>query len=79
LENKFWNWPKRAPTPITLDTNNDLHLEFVSNYAKLLALVLDLDFTFDSQHIKNVSDQIKLPEFVPKIRSILDEKTDEEK
>jgi ubiquitin-activating enzyme E1 len=34
----FWSGPKRAPYPIKLDLDNELHLQFVYNTSNLIAV-----------------------------------------
>ena len=39
---KFWSGPKRAPSPIPFDANNEMHLLFVMTYANLIANALSI-------------------------------------
>lgn len=38
----FWSGPKRCPSPVTFDINNDIHFYFVQSYAKLIATALNI-------------------------------------
>ncbi|CAG7848457.1 Ubiquitin-activating enzyme E1 1 {ECO:0000269/PubMed:23416107}; AltName: Full=Poly(A)+ RNA transport protein 3 [Serendipita indica DSM 11827] len=62
----FWSPPKRAPDPLTFDTSNTAHLDYIVAAAHLHAFNYGLHGTNDLDHIAKVASSIKVPEFVPK-------------
>jgi ubiquitin-activating enzyme E1 len=70
----FWSGAKRAPTPISFDPSNDLHLSFIVSASFLLAYVCGIfprenkpeDLQAQIDHIRSYSGSIKVAEFVPK-------------
>ena len=38
----FWSGPKRAPSPVTFNAADDMHVNFVMTYANLIANALDI-------------------------------------
>jgi ubiquitin-activating enzyme E1 len=62
----FWSGPKRAPTPLKFDKNNETHIGFVIAGANLHAFNYGLktgEFTLDQY--KEVLDKMIVPEFSP--------------
>ncbi|KAL2918709.1 E1 ubiquitin-activating protein [Polyrhizophydium stewartii] len=62
----FWSGPKRAPTPLTFDASNPLHLDFVLTAANLHAFNYGLKGETDPEVFKRVLANTIVPEFVPK-------------
>ncbi|KAK7060226.1 E1 ubiquitin-activating protein [Paramarasmius palmivorus] len=62
----FWSGPKRAPDPITFDSNNPLHLSFIIAAANLHAFNYGLKGETDPNVYKKVADNTIVPEFTPK-------------
>lgn len=48
----FWSGPKRAPSPIAFDADNELHLQYVSAGANLIAFNLNLPQVRDLAKIR---------------------------
>jgi len=38
----FWSGPKRAPSPVTFNSADDMHVNFVMTYSNLIANALDI-------------------------------------
>jgi ubiquitin-activating enzyme E1 len=62
---KFWSGSKRVPTPITYNAHDSLHFSFVSHYAVILARCLSIN-PGHLDYIKQYSESIRIPGFVPK-------------
>ena len=63
----FWSGPKRAPTPIEFDANNEIHMNFVWAAAHLRAFIYGINSEgFKREATKLVAENVKFPEFVPK-------------
>ncbi|KAI8913608.1 hypothetical protein EDD86DRAFT_201034 [Gorgonomyces haynaldii] len=62
----FWSGPKRAPTPLVFDFNDQTHYDFVVAAANLHAFNYGIKGTTDKQVFKTVLDSMIVPEFVPK-------------
>lgn len=62
----FWSGPKRAPTPITFDMNNKLHMDFIIASANLHAFNYGLTGETDVQLFKNELSTITVKKFEPK-------------
>ncbi|KAH0547766.1 E1 ubiquitin-activating protein [Glutinoglossum americanum] len=62
----FWSGPKRAPTPLKFDINNDTHFGFVVSAANLHAFNYGIDGkgTLVEQY-KSVLGDMVIPEFTP--------------
>jgi ubiquitin-activating enzyme E1 len=64
--NLFWSNGKRCPKPITLDTNNSMHLDFIESTTILLCKCINIDYTFTKIDIINIinesNDFIELPD-----------------
>ncbi|GES96720.1 ubiquitin-activating enzyme E1 [Rhizophagus clarus] len=63
---KFWSGPKRAPDPIIFDVNNNEHVEFIVTAANLHAFNYGLKGETNREYIKNVLNNVIVPEFHPK-------------
>ncbi|ORX50072.1 ubiquitin-activating enzyme E1 [Piromyces finnis] len=62
----FWSGPKRAPTPIIFDMNNQLHMDFIIAAANLHAFNYGLTGETDVQVFKNELATITVKKFEPK-------------
>ena len=62
----FWSGPKRCPSPIAFDPDNDLHLDYIVAGANLRAYNYGLKPNADRGHIRKILEHVKVPEFVPK-------------
>ncbi|CAE6422306.1 unnamed protein product [Rhizoctonia solani] len=62
----FWSGPKRAPDPLTFDSNDATHLDYIIAAANLHAYNYGLKGSTDPALFKRVADAVKLPEFVPR-------------
>ena len=54
----FWSGPKRAPTPIELNTENQVHLDFLVSYANLIAATLKIPENRDAGAVKEMAKTI---------------------
>eukprot|EP01029_Cantina_marsupialis_P025046 TRINITY_DN6569_c0_g2_i1.p1 TRINITY_DN6569_c0_g2~~TRINITY_DN6569_c0_g2_i1.p1 ORF type:complete len:1058 (-),score=389.83 TRINITY_DN6569_c0_g2_i1:160-3264(-) len=65
----FWSGPKRAPTPIKFNPQDESHLKFIMSAANLFAYALDIvvpEKHLDNAFIAELSSKVSLPAFVPK-------------
>ncbi len=65
---KFWTGSKRAPNALTFDFKNEIHLQFVDAYARIIAYALGIqvDAKFDLNYTKSVLTKIEVPPFQSK-------------
>lgn len=61
----FWSGPKRAPTPLVFDINNEDHFNFIKAAANLRAFNYGLKGDNNPQTYVKVLSSIKVPEFSP--------------
>jgi ubiquitin-activating enzyme E1 len=62
----FWSGPKRAPTPLTFDSNNPTHMLFVVAGANLHAFNYGLkNEDLSTESYKKIIDGMIIPEFTP--------------
>ncbi|OSX60314.1 hypothetical protein POSPLADRAFT_1066666 [Postia placenta MAD-698-R-SB12] len=62
----FWSGPKRAPNPLTFDSNDPTHLQFIIAAANLHAFNYGLRGETDPVVFKRVADSVIVPEFTPR-------------
>jgi ubiquitin-activating enzyme E1 len=62
----FWSGPKRAPDPLTFDSNNPVHLEYIIAAANLHAFNYGLRGEKEPAIFKKIADSVIVPEFTPK-------------
>ncbi|QSL66802.1 hypothetical protein MERGE_001189 [Pneumocystis wakefieldiae] len=62
----FWSGPKRVPTPLIFDINDEQHLAFIIAGANLHAFNYGLKGEVDRGIYKRVLDNIIVPDFLPK-------------
>jgi len=71
----FWSGPKRAPSYIEFNVDDDLHLHYVSALANLVAANLKIDQVRDETTIRKLAEATKAGEYVHKVIKV---KTPEE-
>ena len=64
--NPFWSGPKRAPYPVKFDAKDPLHVQFIVSCANLVAFNLGIEQVRDTEKILKLTEEVKVPEFVPK-------------
>ncbi|KAI1795152.1 ubiquitin activating enzyme [Ganoderma leucocontextum] len=62
----FWSGPKRAPDPLTFNSSDATHLQYVIAAANLHAFNYGLRGESDPAIFKKVADEVIVPEFTPK-------------
>ncbi|THH20157.1 hypothetical protein EW146_g1165 [Bondarzewia mesenterica] len=62
----FWSGPKRAPDPLTFDSNDSTHLQYIIAAANLHAFNYGLRGETDPAIFKKVADSVLVPEFTPR-------------
>ncbi|PFH52661.1 hypothetical protein AMATHDRAFT_74124 [Amanita thiersii Skay4041] len=62
----FWSGPKRAPDPLTFNSNDPLHLQYMIAAANLHAFNYGLKGETDPAIFRKVADAVIVPEFTPK-------------
>ncbi|CAJ0966814.1 unnamed protein product [Ranitomeya imitator] len=64
----FWQSPKRPPTPIEFDIDDQLHISFILSAAKLFAEIYSIKFTekdLSLDMIKKIISEVNIKEFTP--------------
>jgi ubiquitin-activating enzyme E1 len=62
----FWSGPKRAPSPITFDASNTLHIDFIISYANLIAAALSIPENRDVASVIKMCQSSQVKAYVPK-------------
>ncbi|KAF8640005.1 hypothetical protein AX17_001250 [Amanita inopinata Kibby_2008] len=62
----FWSGPKRAPDPLTFNSAEPLHLQYIIAAANLHAFNYGLKGETDPAIFRRVADAVIVPEFTPK-------------
>ncbi|KAI0068882.1 ubiquitin activating enzyme [Artomyces pyxidatus] len=62
----FWSGPKRAPDPLTFDSSDPTHLQYIIAAANLHAFNYGLRGETDPTVFKKVAESVLVPEFTPK-------------
>ncbi|XP_047533623.1 ubiquitin-like modifier-activating enzyme 1 [Vanessa atalanta] len=62
----FWSGPKRCPSPLDFDPEDELHLDYVVAAANLRAQVYGLPSCVDRERIAKVACSVQVPKFKPK-------------
>ncbi|XP_006459927.1 hypothetical protein AGABI2DRAFT_191711 [Agaricus bisporus var. bisporus H97] len=62
----FWSGPKRAPDPLTFDSNDPTHLAYIISAANLHAFNYGLRGDTDPALFRKVADTVIVPEFTPR-------------
>lgn len=73
----FWMGAKRCPHPLTFDTNNVTHMDFIVAAANLYGNIYGIEGSRNRADIQSILQGVKVPEFVPK-SSVKIAVTDEE-
>lgn len=56
----FWTNPKRPPTPIEFDENDDIHMQFVQSTVNIFAEIFSLKKIDDVNEIKKELKNVKV-------------------
>ncbi|KAI0291745.1 ubiquitin activating enzyme [Russula brevipes] len=62
----FWSSPKRAPDPLTFDSSEPTHLQFIISAANLRAFNYGLRGETNPAIFRKVADSVVVPEFTPR-------------
>ncbi|EMD40801.1 hypothetical protein CERSUDRAFT_111385 [Gelatoporia subvermispora B] len=62
----FWSGPKRAPDPLTFNSNDPAHMQFIIAAANLRAYNYGLRGETNPAVFKKVVDEVIVPEFTPR-------------
>ena len=62
----FWSGPKRCPSPVTFDTTNETHVNFVLSYANLFAFALSIPENRDVAAVTAMAAAAQAKPYVPK-------------
>jgi len=62
----FWSSPKRAPDPLTFNSSDPTHLQFIIAAANLHAFNYGLRGETDPTIFRKVADSVVVPEFTPR-------------
>ncbi|ETW83841.1 hypothetical protein HETIRDRAFT_34260 [Heterobasidion irregulare TC 32-1] len=62
----FWSGPKRAPVPLTFDSSDPTHLQYIIAAANLHAFNYGLRGETDATLFKKVAESVLVPEFTPR-------------
>merc|ERR1712179_127993 len=62
----FWSGPKKCPTPLTWDSDNTMHMDFVEAGANLRAEIYGIEKNKDRTAIKAIIETMNIPHFEPK-------------
>lgn len=62
----FWSGPKRAPSPIPFNPNEERHLKFVMCYANLFATCLGIPENRNVNAVREMATNAKTNPYVPK-------------
>jgi ubiquitin-activating enzyme E1 len=62
----FWSGPKRAPSPIVFDINDELAAGFVFTYANLIAVAFKIPTCEDQAKVNKIAQSLPLTPYVPK-------------
>ncbi|XP_052414184.1 ubiquitin-like modifier-activating enzyme 1 [Carassius gibelio] len=62
----FWMGAKRCPHPLTFDTNNTTHMDFIVAAANLYGQIYGITGSTNRSEIQTILQRVKVPEFTPK-------------
>ncbi|KAK3761216.1 hypothetical protein RRG08_022616 [Elysia crispata] len=74
----FWASPKRPPTPVEFDPNDDMHVLFVTTTARLYADIYRIQFAAHDvaeEAVRSILTSVQVPEFTPKNKRIVTDET----
>jgi len=66
----FWSGPKRAPSPIPFNPEDELHAHFVTACANLIAFTLGIPQNRDAHSIAHQAAKVSVPEFKPRMMKV---------
>ncbi|XP_032517833.2 ubiquitin-like modifier-activating enzyme 1 [Danaus plexippus] len=62
----FWSGPKRCPSPLEFDPEDELHMDYIVAAANLKAQVYGIPTCVDRERIAKVAMTVEVPKFKPK-------------
>lgn len=62
----FWSGPKRAPSPISFDGSDAMHIGFLMTYSNLIANALSIPSMNDEAAFAELAKNTKVADYVPK-------------
>ncbi|XP_045773330.1 ubiquitin-like modifier-activating enzyme 1 [Maniola jurtina] len=62
----FWSGPKRCPSPLEFDPEDELHLDYIVAAANLRAQVYGIPPCVDRERIAKVATSVQVPRFIPR-------------
>lgn len=62
----FWSGPKRCPSPVSFNSNDPRHINFVLTYANLIATALSIPENRDVKAVTLMATNAKTKAYVPK-------------
>jgi ubiquitin-activating enzyme E1 len=62
----FWSGPKRAPSPIAFNPNDELHIHFVTACSNLIAFSLGIPQVRDPIAVTQIAAMVKTEAYVPR-------------
>jgi len=62
----FWSGPKKCPTPLVWNSEEDMHIDFVESAANLKAEIYGIEKNKDRTVIKAIVAKVNVPAFEPK-------------
>eukprot|EP00003_Mantamonas_plastica_P023490 TRINITY_DN4238_c0_g1_i1.p1 TRINITY_DN4238_c0_g1~~TRINITY_DN4238_c0_g1_i1.p1 ORF type:complete len:1011 (-),score=457.88 TRINITY_DN4238_c0_g1_i1:44-3076(-) len=61
----FWKLPKRPPQPMEFDADNQMHMDFITSLAKIMARIYKLESHDDMDKVRAALEATEIPEFIP--------------
>ena len=61
----FWGGPKRAPTPIVFDANDENHMMYVLTYSNLIAVALQIPENRSREAIREILGKTEAKPYAP--------------
>jgi ubiquitin-activating enzyme E1 len=62
----FWSGPKRCPTPLNFDVQDETHCNFIMAAANLRAQVFGIPEELSKEKIQGMVSKVEVPKFAPK-------------
>ena len=62
----FWSGPKKCPTPLVWNSEEEMHVDFVEAAANLKAEIYGIEKNKDRSVIKAIVEKVNVPAFEPK-------------
>jgi ubiquitin-activating enzyme E1 len=63
---KFWSAGKRCPRPIMFNKDDNIHFNYIKVTTQIIAKMSGLEYNISDQELKEIMNQYKYQEFVPK-------------